>query len=94
MSNNGIGSSIHRGFQNHLIIRIAQMWPPSKMNFNRFDQTGQVPHEQLEITKPNPMNPPLLRPAENVLVLKKQRRRGEHREPSRASKLKQPVAGS
>ena len=85
----GVGATVHRGFQHHLIGRVAQLGPPDEMREHGFDQGEHTVDEGLDVGVLEAGGEGVLGSAANCFVLQRQRDIGEQRRVAREGKLDQ-----
>src|SRR6266699_4313521 len=70
----GIGVTVDGSFEHHLVARIAHLRPPSEVQLDRFNQGREFCKQIIDLLWSKPVNQPVLRPFQDILILQKQRR--------------------
>jgi hypothetical protein len=77
-SNQGVSLPINRRFQNHLVIRIAQLWPPRKVPPDGPDDARKIIENGNYLGFRSPGSVEVLLPRHDRLILRKESNAGEH----------------
>jgi len=67
-----IGVAVDGRLQDHLIIRISKLRPPSKMQIDRLDEGGKLRQEFVDLVQRKSVREALLGPLQDLFVLQKE----------------------
>jgi hypothetical protein len=70
----GVGVTVDSRFEHHLVAGIAHLRPPSEVQLDGFHQGGKFRKQIIDLLWSKPVNQPMLRPFQDILIFQKQRR--------------------
>jgi|SRR5882757_9288206 len=89
VSDETVGMAVDCGFQDHLVVGIAQLRSPLEVDLNRLDDLREISHKKIDLPRYETVPHALFGSTKHVLILQKQSRGREHDKVSSVRKLKQ-----
>jgi hypothetical protein len=90
MSDQRIGSAIHRCIEHHFAVRVRKLRAPSEANLHGLDRGGERRQYGIDLRQTETRRFALFRPFQHVLVFEKQRWSRKRYQPAFGHHGKQP----